>query len=111
MQYMQQHPTTTVPARAAPQRGYVGRHLANVIRVSGSDIYALIFLFSKWWKFELTGRSYDTQVYAIRPHAEQKSIVEMLRDVTLTTVTSFKRFFCVGLHYSVHLHVYKVSLD
>jgi len=38
---------TTVPARAAPQCGCVGRHLANTneLRVSGSDSYALLFLF------------------------------------------------------------------
>jgi len=38
----------TSPARAPPQRGCVGRHLANgnEIRVSGSDSYALLFLFT-----------------------------------------------------------------
>jgi len=37
---------TTLPARAAPQRGWVGRHLADIneMRVSGSDSYALLFL-------------------------------------------------------------------
>jgi len=37
-------------ARAAPQRAWVGRHLANrsEMRVSGSDSYALLFLLSKF---------------------------------------------------------------
>jgi len=39
---------TTVPARAALQRGCVGLHLANrnEMCLSGSDSYALLFLFS-----------------------------------------------------------------
>ena len=38
----------TVPARVVPQHGCVGRHLVNrnEVRVSGSDSYALLFLFS-----------------------------------------------------------------
>ena len=38
---------TTVPARVAPQRGCVGRHLLNrnKMRISGPDSYALLFLF------------------------------------------------------------------
>jgi len=41
---------TTVPARAAPECDCVRRHLANRnelrdVRVSGSDSYALLFLF------------------------------------------------------------------
>jgi len=37
---------TTVPARATPQRGCVGRHLANrsEMHVSWSDSYVLLFL-------------------------------------------------------------------
>jgi len=44
-QQQQQQPYT-VPARAAPQRDCIGRHLANrnEMHVSGSDSYALLFL-------------------------------------------------------------------
>ena len=37
------------PVPAAPQRGCVGRHLANInkMRVSGSDSNALLFLFDE----------------------------------------------------------------
>jgi len=40
-------PLGRVPTPAAPQRGCVGQHLANrnELRVSGSDSYALLFLF------------------------------------------------------------------
>jgi len=40
---------TTVPARAALQRGCVGRRLANrsEMRLSGTGRYALLFLFDR----------------------------------------------------------------
>jgi len=42
----QRGPLGRVLVRAAPQRGCVGRHLANrnELRVSGSENYALLFL-------------------------------------------------------------------
>jgi len=55
-------PLGCVPARAAPQGGCVGRHLANVneMRVSGSDSYALLFLFHL---LPILSRKYRSHLY------------------------------------------------
>jgi len=52
------------PARAAPQRGCVGRHLANrnELPVSRSDSYALLFLYSSCRVRELASNNTFTAV-------------------------------------------------
>jgi len=48
LQHQRRAYNSALPAHAVPQRGCVGRHLANIneMRISGSDSYALLFLFS-----------------------------------------------------------------
>jgi len=53
---LQQRQQQRMAARAAPQRGCVGRHLANrnEMCVSGSDSYALLFLYFTLFERTLT---------------------------------------------------------
>jgi len=56
-----------MPARAEPQRGCVGRHLANrnEMSVSGSDSYALLLLFTLITNKMGESRETDDEMWSI----------------------------------------------